>query len=131
MYFLLYWLHLSSLWGFSFLLSNSLLKTSHFSLCASILLPSSLITVMITGLPGGASAKKNLPANAGDSGLIPGWGRSHGGGHGNPLQHSCLENPMDRGAWWSAVHRVTKSQMPLKQLSTHACMIATLNFFLR
>ena len=56
---------------------------------------------------------KNLCANAGDkrdSGSIPGLGRSPGGGHGNPLQYSCLENPMDRGAWWATVHRVTKSQ---------------------
>ena len=56
---------------------------------------------------------KNLPANAGevrDTGLIPRLGRSLGGGHGNPLQYSCLENPMDRGAWWATVHRVTKSQ---------------------
>ena len=55
---------------------------------------------------------KNLPANAGDVrdvGLIPGSGRSPGGGHGNPLQYSCLENPMDREAWWATVHRVTKS----------------------
>ena len=55
---------------------------------------------------------KNPPANAGDvrdSGSIPGSGRSPGGGHGNPLQDSCLENPMDRGAWWAVVHRVTKS----------------------
>ena len=44
---------------------------------------------------------KNLPANAGDPGSIPGSGRSPGGGNGNPLQHSCLENPMDRGAWRS------------------------------
>ena len=43
---------------------------------------------------------KNLPANAGDTGSIPGWGRSPGEGNGNPLQCSCLENPMDRGAWW-------------------------------
>jgi len=50
---------------------------------------------------------KNLPANAGDvrdAGLIPGMKRSPGGGHGNPLQYSCLENPMDRGAWWATVH---------------------------
>ena len=47
--------------------------------------------------------------NAGDLGLIPGSGRSPGGGHGNPLQYSCLENPMDRGAWWATVHGVTKS----------------------
>ena len=55
---------------------------------------------------------KNPPANAGDlrdSGLIPGSGRSPGGGHGNPLQYSCLENPMDREAWWAIVHRVTES----------------------
>ena len=55
---------------------------------------------------------KNLPANAGDirdTGLVPGLGRSPGGEHGNPLQYSCLENPMDRGAWWATVHRVAKS----------------------
>ena len=47
-------------------------------------------------------------------------GRSPGEGHGNPLQYSCLKNPMDRGAWWAAVHRVTKNQTQLKQLCTHA-----------
>ena len=55
---------------------------------------------------------KNPPVNAGDLrdvGLIPGWERSPGGGHGSPLQYSCLENPMDRGACWGKVHRVTKS----------------------
>ena len=55
---------------------------------------------------------KKLPAHAGDVrdlGSIPGPGRSPGGGDGIPLQCSCLENPMDRGAWWAAVHRVTKS----------------------
>ena len=55
---------------------------------------------------------KNLLANAegiGNSGLIPGFGRSPGGGHGNPLQHSCLENFMDRGAWQATVHEVAKS----------------------
>ena len=54
---------------------------------------------------------KNLPANAGDvrdEGLTPGLGRSPGGGHGNPLQYSCLENSMDRGAWWATVHGVTR-----------------------
>ena len=59
------------------------------------------------GFPGG-SMVKNQPANAGDSGLIPVSGRSYGGGHGNPLQYSCLENPMDRGAWQSIVHSVAK-----------------------
>ena len=56
---------------------------------------------------------KNLPANAGDVRdkiLIPGLRRSPGGGHSNPLQYSCLENPMDRGAWWSIVYGVTKSR---------------------
>ena len=55
---------------------------------------------------------KNLPASAGDIrdvGLIPGSGRSPGGGNGNPLQYSCLENPMDREAWQATVHRVAKS----------------------
>ena len=51
---------------------------------------------------------KNLPANAGDGGLIHGSGRSPGEGNGNPLQYSCLENSMDRGAWWTPVHKVTK-----------------------
>ena len=55
---------------------------------------------------------KNPPTNSGDirdTGLIPGLGRSPGGGHGSPLQYSCLDNPMDRGAWWDIVHRVTES----------------------
>ena len=70
---------------------------------------------------------KNPPANAGDSGdggSIPGSGRSPGEGNGNPLQYSCLENPMDQGAWGAIVHRVTKSQTQLKQLSMHACMLS-------
>ena len=61
------------------------------------------------GLPGGSMAK-NLPANAGDAGSISGSGRSPEGGHGNPLQYSCPGNPMDRGAQWATVHRVTKSR---------------------
>ena len=51
---------------------------------------------------------KNLPANAGDVGSIAGLGRSPGEGNGNPLQYSCLGNPMDRGAWWDKVHGVAK-----------------------
>ena len=59
------------------------------------------------GFPGG-TVLKNLPAgDAGDLGLIPGWGRTTGGENGSPLQYSCLENPMDRGAWWATVHGVT------------------------
>ena len=65
---------------------------------------------------------KNPPANAGDIrdvSSIPGLGRSPGGGHGNPLQCSCLENPMARGAWWAAVHRVAQNQVQLKRFSMH------------
>ena len=51
---------------------------------------------------------KNLPASAGDAGLIPGSGRPPGGGNGNPLQYSCLGNPMDRGTWRATDHGVTK-----------------------
>ena len=68
---------------------------------------------------------KKSPANAGDIrdvDLIPGLGRSPGVGHGNPIQYSCLENLMDRGAWWATDHGVTKSQTRLKQLST-ACTL--------
>ena len=64
-----------------------------------------------------ALVAKNLPANAGDlrdAGSIPGSGRSPGEGHCNPLQYSCLENPMDRGAWWATVYRVSKSWTRLK-----------------
>ena len=65
---------------------------------------------------------KDLPTNAGvmrDVGSISGSERSPGGGHGNPIQYSCLENPMDRGAWQTTVHRVAKSETQLKQLSMH------------
>ena len=76
---------------------------------------------LLRGFPGGANGK-GPPANAGnirDVGSIPGSGRSPGGGHGNPLQYSCLENPTDRGAWQATVHRVANSWTQLKQLSTH------------
>ena len=72
------------------------------------------------GLPGGR-VEKNLPANARDIGnmdLIPGSGRSPGGRNGNPLQYSCLESPMDRGAWQVTVHGITESDTS-EQLSTH------------
>ena len=68
---------------------------------------------------------ENLPANAGDlrdTGSIPESGRSLGGGHGNPFQYSCLENPMDRGAWWTTVHKVTQSWTQLKWFSTQTHM---------
>ena len=59
------------------------------------------------GFPGGTLVKK-LPVNAEDTGSIPGWGRSPGRGNGNSRQYSCLENPMDRGAWQAIVHGVAK-----------------------
>ena len=67
---------------------------------------------------------KNLPANAGvvkETGLIPESGRSPGEGHGKPLRYSCLENPMDRGAWRATVRRVVQSWTGLKWRSMHAC----------
>ena len=71
------------------------------------------------GLPT-VSVVKNLPAKAGDVGLILGSGRSPGEGNGNPLQYSCLENPMDGGAWWTAVHGVTKSRTRLNNWAQHS-----------
>ena len=71
------------------------------------------------GFPDG-SVVQNLPVSAGDtgdSGLIPGSGRSPGGGNGNPLQYSCLENPMDGEAWETTVHRVAKSQTRLSDFT--------------
>ena len=72
--------------------------------------------------PGGTSGKESA-CQAEDSGSIPGLGRSPGGGHGNPLQYSCLKNPMDRGAWQVACHRVAKSWPRLKQVSMYACIL--------
>ena len=72
---------------------------------------------------------KNLPANTGDvrdAGWIPGLGRSSEGGIGKPLQYSCLENPMDRGAWRATVQGVKKSQIQLDRLSTRACNLTWL-----
>ena len=69
------------------------------------------------------SVVKNPHAMQEPQGLTLGLVRSPGGGHSNPLQYSCLENPMDRGAWWATVHRVAKSQTRLKGLSTHIHVI--------
>ena len=66
--------------------------------------------------------------DAGDSGLIPWFGRSLGGGHGNSLLCSCLENPTNRGAWWAKVHRVAQSRTWLKQHSMHTCMMLAVGF---
>ena len=68
------------------------------------------------GFPGGSEDKAST-SNAGDPGSIPGLGRSLGEGNGNPLQYSCLEHPMDRGAWWATVQRVAKSQTRLSDIT--------------
>ena len=78
--------------------------------CVDVLMP--------TGFPGGSEVKASA-CNAGDIGLIPGLGRSPGEGNGNPLQYSCLENLMNRGAWWATVHGIAKSQTRLKQLNNN------------
>ena len=66
---------------------------------------------MLLGFPNGSAGKESSysAGDTGDAGLIPGSGRSPGGGHGNPLQYSCLENPMDRGAWRGSMHGVAES----------------------
>ena len=97
-------------------------------LCHMILLVSKYLLLLLChhlcvfwGFSGGTSGKEPT-CNAGDikdAGSIPGSGRSPEGRHGSPLQYSCLENPMDRGAWWATVHSVSKSQIRLKKLSAH------------
>ena len=67
------------------------------------------IGLLLLGFPGASDGKESA-CQAGDLGSIPGLGRSPGEGNGNPLQYSCLENSMDRGAWWATVHEVAKSQ---------------------
>ena len=71
----------------------------------------------LTGFSGGSDGKVSA-CNAGDLGSIPGLGRSPGEGNGNPLQYSCLENPMDGGTWQATVHRVTKSRTRLSDLTS-------------
>ena len=70
-----------------------------------------------TDFPGGSDGKASA-YNVGDLGSIPGSGRSPGEGNGNPLQYSCLENPIDRGAWWAAVHGVAKSRTQLSDFTS-------------
>ena len=72
--------------------------------------------IVTLGFPGGLEVKASA-SNAGDLGSIPGTGRSPGEGNGNPLQYSCLENPMDGGAWWATVHGVAKSWTRLSDLT--------------
>ena len=70
----------------------------------------------VLGFPGGSEGKVSA-CNAGDLGLIPGFGRSPGEGNGNPLQYSCLENPLDGGAWQATVHGVSKSRTQLSDFT--------------
>ena len=69
------------------------------------------------GFPGGSISKESA-CSAGDQGLIPGSGRSPGEGNGKPLQYSCLESPMDKGAWWAILHGVAKSQTRLRDFTS-------------
>ena len=75
----------------------------------------SLVAQLVKNPP----ATEEITCNAGDLGSLPGFGRSPGGRHGNPLQYSCLENPMDRGAWWAIVREVTKSWTWLSDFHFH------------
>ena len=97
---------------------NSAARLSSKAIYIYIFLPSDSISPHHNkGFPGG-SVVKNLPARTGDSGdmgSIPGSGRSPRGGHGNPLQYSCWDNPMDRGAWWATVCGVTNSPTQLSK----------------
>ena len=102
---------------------NSLLRVTFILF---IVVPNMVLSIWeILSTPQVVLVVKNLPDSAGDirdRGPIPGLGRSPGEGNGNPLQYSCLGNPMDGGAWWATVHRVTKIWTGLKQLSTYVLM---------
>ena len=78
--------------------------------------------VSIPGFPGD-SMVKNPPANAGDMGSIPGWGRSPGEGNGKPLQYSHLGNTWDRGAWWATGHGVAKELDTTLRLNNTSCLL--------
>ena len=82
----------------------------------SLLLLVPMFIIYALGFPGGSEVKASA-CKGGDLGSIPGLGRSPGEGNGNPLQYSCLQNPVDGGAWWAIVHRVAKSQTWLNDLT--------------
>ena len=75
------------------------------------------VFIIIMGFPGSSDGKVSA-YNVGDLGSIPGSGRSPGEGNGNPLQHSCLKNPMDQGAWWTTVHGVAKNWTRLSDFTS-------------
>ena len=89
----------------------------HFLVNSSLISQSFVISFRVIGFPGSLDGKASA-YNVGDPGSIPGSGRSLGEGNGNPLQYSCLENPMDRGAWWATVHGVAKSRTRLSKFSS-------------
>ena len=89
--------------------------------CSHIIFTSqNIILLLVYFQPEFTCKNYSQVASAGDAGSIPGLGISPGGGHGNPLQYSCLENPKDKGAWPAAVHRVAQSWTQLKLLSIHS-----------
>ena len=91
--------------------------------------PLKLIAItLFLGFPGGSEVKVSA-SNAGDLGSIPGSGRSPGEGNGNPLQYSCLENPMDRKAWQAKVHGVAKSQTQLSNFTFRQSFYYQRDFF--
>ena len=98
---------------------DAILLTSDADSTGSGSLLDSILCTFLKGLPRWLSHEETAchSGDTGDRGWIPGSGRHPGVGNGNPLQYSCLENPMDRGAWWATVHRVAKRQTCLKKLS--------------
>ena len=84
--------------------------------------------IHILGLPFTAQSVKNLPCNAGDLDLIPGSERLPGEGNGNLLQYSCLENPLDRGAWWATIHGVAESWTQLSTIAHSTLFILVPNW---
>ena len=82
---------------------------------------------IVSGFPGGSDGKASA-YNVGDLGSIPGSGRSPGEGNGNPLQYSCLENPMDGGAWQATVHGVAKSRTRLSNFTSILSSVTDLTF---
>ena len=107
------WVHLLSTWNY-----HNIVNQLHSNIKWKVLKKKKIKYMEKQGISQ-VLVVKNLLANAGDirdAGLIPELGRSPGGGHDNPLQYSCLENPRDRGSWWATVHRVAQSWTRLKQL---------------
>ena len=94
-------------------------KKSHLTKCNTSSWYKHSVNLELLGFPGGSDNKEST-CNAGDPGLIPGLGRSPGEGNGNPLQYSCLKNPMDRGAWQSAAHGIAESNMTHWHSLTHS-----------